>query len=231
LIKVIFISALLLFTLNARENPFFPSTGEKDILITTNNNGSQTPLKRATIALPTQARVLQKVTIEYKNLDGSVESKSIEVENSVDWHLPIFISQSYSEVPNSAIQVEATAAPVSQKKKIEPEVEKKSVQKETKYENIASISFLKLYSSGKKLKLVTGDEMIRNFLIVNPHKIVIDFKKETDIKSYIYEIPKNIFKEVRIGNHDGYYRVAIELDGLYRYDFKKISDGYLIELK
>ncbi len=231
MIKVIFISALLLLTLNARENPFFPSTGEKDILITTNNNGSQTPLKRAAIALPTQARVLQKVTIEYKNLDGSVESKSIEVENSVDWHLPIFISQSYQEVPNNAIQVEATAAPVPKKKKIEPIVEEKSVQKETKYENIASISFLKLYSSDKSLKLVTSDEMIRNFLIVNPHKIVIDFKKETDIKSYIFKIPKNIFKEIGIGNHDGYYRVAIELDGLYRYDFKKISDGYLIELK
>lgn len=232
MIKVLFISTLLLFTLNARENPFFPSTGEKDILITTNENGAQTPLKRATIALPTQARVLQKVTIEYKNLDGSLETKTIELENSVDWHLPIFISQNYSDVPNNTIHVEATAAPVKKKKKVEPVVnQKKSPQTDTKFENIASIPFLKLYSSGKNLKLVTDDEMIRNFLIVNPHKIVIDFKKETDIKSYVFETSKNIFKEVSIGNHEGYYRVAIELDGLYRYDFKKISEGYLVELK
>ncbi|MDO9266946.1 MAG: AMIN domain-containing protein [Sulfurimonas sp.] len=230
MIKVLFTSALLLFTLNARENPFFPSNGEKDIFLTTNKDSSQTPLKRATIALPTQARVLQKVTIEFKNLDGSVETKNIELENSVDWHLPIFISQSYSETPN-AVQMEAATAPVTKQKKVEPAPQKKSVPKETKYENIASIPFLKLYASGKNLKLATGDEMIRNFLIVNPHKIVIDFKKETDIKSYVFEIPKSVFKEVSIGNHDGYYRVAIELDGLYRYDFKKISDGYLVELK
>lgn len=230
MIKVLFTSALLLFTLNARENPFFPSNGEKDILLTTNKDSSQTPLKRAAISLPTQARVLQKVTIEFKNLDGSVETKSIELENSVDWHLPIFISQSYSETPNT-VQMEAATAPVTKQKNVELVPQKKSAPKETKYEDIASIPFLKLYASGKNLKLVTSDEMIRNFLIVDPHRIVIDFKKETDIKSYVNKIPKNIFKEVRIGNHDGYYRVVVELDGLYRYDFKKISDGYLVELK
>ncbi len=230
MIKVLFTSALLLFTLNARENPFFPSNGEKDILLTTNQDSSQTPLKRAAITLPTQARVLQKVTIEFKNLDGSVETKSIEVENSIDWHLPIFISQSYSETPN-AIQMEASTAPIAKQKNAEPAPQKKNVSKETKYEDIASIPFLKLYASGKNLKLVTSDEMIRNFLIVDPHRIVIDFKKETDIKSYVNKIPNNIFKEVKIGNHDGYYRVVVELDGLYRYDFKKISEGYLVELK
>jgi hypothetical protein len=51
------------------------------------------------------------------------------------------------------------------------------------------------------------------------------------MKSYVKKIPNSIFKEVRIGNHDGYYRVVVELDGLYRYDFKKVVDGYIIKLK
>jgi len=212
LIKTLFIFALLLITLNARENPFFPSVGEKDIPLTSNENRIKSPLNRATITLPTQARILQKVTIEFKNLDGSLESKSIELDNSIDWHLPIFISQSYS-----------TSSAPTPKKKIK--------ETKTKYTNIASIKHLKLYSSGKKLKLITDDKIIRDFLLVNPHRIVIDFKKNTDIKSYIKKSPKNIFKEVRIGNHKGYYRTVIELDGLYRYDKKKISNGYLLELR
>lgn len=221
MIKALFISILLLVTLNARENPFFPSNGEKDILLTTNKESAQTPLKRATIALPTQARVLQKVTIEFKNLDGSIETKSIELDNYVDWHLPIFISQSYTQTANN-VQVEATQTQLMQSK---------NAQKETKFENIASISFLNFFSSGKTLKLVTNDEAIRNFLLVNPHRIVIDFKKDADIKSYTKKLSDNIFKAIRIGNHDGYYRAVIELDGHYRYSFKKISDGYLVELK
>lgn len=233
MIRALFISTLLLFILHARENPFFPSTGEKDIPITTNEDNSQTPLKRAAITLPTQARVLQKVTIEFKNLDGSVENKSIELDNSVDWHLPIFISQSYAETTNGVKSEAAPATPVVPvvQKKTAPQKKTTPKAKEATSENILSIPFLKISSSAKSLKLTTNDEAIRNFLVVNPHRIVIDFKKDTDMKSYVKKVEGNIFKEVRIGNHDGYYRVVVELDGHYRYDFKKVADGYLVELK
>lgn len=224
MIKALFISILLLVTLNARENPFFPSTGEKDILVTTNEESAQIPLKSAAITLPTQARILQKVTLEFKNLDGSIETKSIGLDNSIDWHLPIFISQSYTEVSNN---IEPQAAKTAQ---IAKPVEVKKA-KETKYENIASFAFLNFFSSGKTIKLVTNDEAIRNFLLVNPHRIVVDFKKNVDVKSYTKNISNNIFKVIRIGNHEGYYRAVIELDGHYRYKFKKISDGYIVELK
>jgi len=238
LIKALFISILLLVTLNARENPFFPSTGEKDILVTTNEESAQIPLKSAAITLPTQARILQKVTLEFKNLDGSIETKSIGLDNSIDWHLPIFISQSYTEVSNN-IEPQTAQAPQTVKR-IEPQAAKtaqiaKPVEvkkaKETKYENIASFAFLNFFSSGKTIKLVTNDEAIRNFLLVNPHRIVVDFKKNVDVKSYTKNISNNIFKVIRIGNHEGYYRAVIELDGHYRYKFKKISDGYIVELK
>ncbi|MDQ1244134.1 MAG: hypothetical protein QG565_474 [Campylobacterota bacterium] len=231
MIRTLFISILLLSVLNARENPFFPSTGEKDIPVTTNEESPQTPLKRAAITLPTQARVLQKVTIEFKNLDGSVENKSVELDNSVDWHLPIFISQSYSENP-SAPKMETAAVPEVKQKNVDTSPQKKSTPpKDAEYENMVSTPFLKISSSAKSLRLTTNDEAIRNFLVVNPHRIVIDFKKDTDMKSYIKKVDGNIFKEVRIGNHDGYYRVVVELDGHYRYDFKKVADGYMIELR
>lgn len=218
MIKVLFITALLFYTLNARENPFFPSAGEKDMPISSNENRNKEPLKRAAIALPAQARILQKVTIEYKNLDGTVENKSIELDNSVDWHLPVFVSQNYSESQKTA-QPEDTPA----KKEVK--------QKDSTYKTIASVENLSFVSSGRSLKIVTTDEVLRNFLLVHPHRIVVDFKKNEDVKSYIKKDSQNIFKEIRIGNHDGYYRVVVELDGYYRYDFKKISDGYLIELK
>lgn len=224
MIRALFISILLLSSLDARENPFFPSVGEKDIPVTTNEESSQTPLKRAAIVLPTQARVLQKVTIEFKNLDGSVENKSIELDNTVDWHLPLFISQSYVETSNG-VKPEQASSPVSQKKSLP----KETAKDESKI--ILFTSFLKISSSAKILKMATSDEAIRNFLVVNPHRIVVDFKKDTDIKSYVKKSEGDIFKEVRIGNHDGYYRVVVELDGHYRYNFKKVADGYLVELK
>lgn len=213
MVRLFFIYFLLFATLPARENPFFPAQGEKDIIITSNKDMQKEPLKRAAFSLPPQARILQKVTFEFKNLDGSVETKNIELNNSIDWHLPVFITQSYEEEPVAQKTVE----------------DKKS--KGSEYKKIASIKHISLYAAGRSLKLETSDEALRDFLVVNPHRIVVDFKKDTDIKSYIKNIPQNIFKEVRIGNHNGYYRVVVELDGYYKYTFKKTSQGYLIELK
>ena len=178
--RYLFISFFFFLLLDARENPFFPAQGEKDILITSNINRDKEPLKRAAITLPSQARELKKVTIEYKNLDGSVEKKSIELDNRIDWHLPIFISQNYGG-SSKEVKMEASSS-------IKPR--KSSVNEE--YKVILSMKYLTFLSLGKKLKLMTKDEIVRDFVLVNPQRIVIDFKKDIDIKSYIKEIPKNM---------------------------------------
>ncbi len=207
MIKVLLAVVFFLFTLEARENPFFPAKGEKDIPFTSNESQNIQALKRATIALPPQARVLKKVTIEYKNLDGSIESKSIELENAVDWHLPIFISQSYTE------------------QKTKSRAKKKQV-----FKKVASVKFATFFTNAKTLKIITNDTMLRNFLLVQPHRIVIDFQRDASFKSYVKDLPKNIFTQIRVGNHSNYYRVVVELDGYYKYTMKKIKDGYIFEL-
>ena len=219
--KVLFSVLLLLTSLVARENPFFPSNGEKDIPITTNIDTKQTPLKRATLTLPSTARIIEGVTVNYKSLDGSRHSESIELDNSVDWHLPIFISQSYTS--------EEQKVTVPHKKVSKAKVASK---KKSKYKKIAGIQFISFYAKDKKLKIITQDTIVRNFLLVKPHRIVCDFKRDTNIKSYVKEMAKDsIFTKIRVGNHDGYYRVVIELDGYYRHTTKDTKDGYIFELK
>ena len=207
MIKVFLITVFLFVSISARENPFFPSEGEKDIPVTSNTGKSLPKLKRATIQLPSYARAIKKVTIEYQNLDGSIENKSTELDNSIDWHLPIFISQSYND-----------------------QVIKSQVTKKTKlaYKNIIKIKYADFYTSKNSFKIITKDKLLRDFLLVQPHRIVIDFKRDASFKSYIKKIPNSIFTKIRIGNHSGYYRVVIELDGFYRYKLKTISSGYLI---
>ncbi len=217
MIKVILISFLIFIILDARENPFFPSKGEKDIPYTSNQVKQAEPLKRSSITLPSSARVIKKVTIEYENLDASVEKKSIDLDNSIDWHLPIFVSQSYSESDTEMQNKEEKKSPVKSKK--------------IKYKEIASVKYAKFLSSQKTLKVITNDKIIRNFLLVNPHRIVIDFKRDTSIRSYIKENKNGVFCKVRVGNHSGYYRAVIELDGQYKYNMQKTSDGYIFTLR
>ena len=209
MIKFLIITLFLLLTLQARENPFFPTEGEVDIEYV-NRYNAPPALKRATIALPAHARVIQNVTITYKNLDGSQESRSIELDNSIDWHLPLFISQSYG-VTNQKVP--------------------KKISSKKQLKKIAAFKYASFASSGKTLKISTKDKMIRNFLLVKPHRIVLDFARDSSMKNYTKILPNNIFTKIRVGNHSGYYRVVLELDGYYRYSYEKSSDGYLFNLK
>ncbi|MEN4053822.1 MULTISPECIES: AMIN domain-containing protein [Sulfurimonas] len=202
----------------ARENPFFPIDTAENIPLTSSKIEKAPPLKRATLTFPSTARILESVTVEYKNLDGSIATKKIQLHNAVDWHLPLFISQSYYEPSTEGKQ----SVIVKKKKRPAP--------KKAQYKKIVSLNFITFYAYGKKLNVVTKEKLLRDFLLTKPHRIVCDFKRETDIGSYVKSIKHSLFKKIRVGTHKGYYRVVIELDGYYQYKVKKTSSGYLFTL-
>jgi len=218
LIKGLLLSMCIFMSLQARDNPFFPMSGELELPFTSNKDRTKEPLKQATMAIPSQARVIKKVTVEFKNLDGSMESKSIDLDNAVDWHLPLFISQKYTQ-----------SSPI----KLTPKqiVQKVPIKKILKYKKIGSIKYVIFYSDAKILNIKTKDEIVRNFLLTNPHRIVLDFNRDTTLKRKTIINEGSVFYKIRIGNHDKYYRAVIELDGYYRYNMKQTSNGYIIKLK
>lgn len=195
---------LISISLAARENPFFPSKGEADITQTSNQIQTLEPLKRAAITLPSTSRTLESVTLKYKNLDGSIKEKSITLGNAIDWHLPVFISQN-----------------------IDSTTKDKTTKKKESYKKIAALKFIALYEAKKSLIIKTKDKMIRDFLLTKPHRIVCDFQRDIDIRSYEKNINvDSIVTKVRLGNHKGYYRVVIELDGYYKYKLQKSKGSY-----
>ena len=208
MLKAFSFSLLLALALDARENPFFPSSGELDIPLTNNQIVTIEPLKRATITLPSTARTIESLTIKYKNLDGSLVDKTISLGNAVDWHLPLFFSQ------NIALHDTGNTR----------------YKKREKYVKIAKLKFISLHEGNRNLKIITKDRMIRNFLLTKPHRIVCDFKRKLNIRSYelFVKDKKSVITKVRFGNHDGYYRVVIELDGYYSYKKLDIKNGYLL---
>jgi len=234
MIKLIILVISLLCSLEARENPFFFESNLKQLPYTSNTDENLPPLHRAAVTLPSKARTIEKVTVTYKTLNGSVEEKSIVLGNSIDWHIPIFISQNYT-VSETTKHIHTKKSNTPKKAHITVKKQNTSklntVTKQTKFTEIAKRQYIKFLSFNKKLKIVTKSTKIRDFLLVKPHRIVIDFQKSSDVLSFKKNNPNNIFKKIVIGNHDKYYRVVIELDGYYRYKINKIDDGYLISLQ
>ena len=206
LFKLFLTLFLLTALLESRENPFFPTKGQKDIPYTTNKVKDISKFEHTSMTLPSSARVIKKVTIEYENLDASMGKKSITLHESIDWHLPINISQK------------------------EIQYRHKKYKKRTSYTKLASNRYIKFFGYKKTLKIITKDKIIRNFLLARPHRIVLDFKRDTKLRTYIKKNNDSVFKQIKIGNHKGYYRTVIELDGPYRYKTQKTSTGYKIIL-
>ena len=207
--RLLLLFSLLLTLLEARGNPFFPAEGVKDLPVTSSEVQAFDPLKRAAITLPDSARVLKKVTVEYQNLDGSIGNRTIELDNSVDWHLPLFVSQSYSATKNES----------------SPQMVLPQEQPSAGFKKVAAFDEALFYQSEKTLKIVTKDPLLRDFMLVEPHRIVLDFKRDADFLTKVKVIKEGApFTTIRLGNHRGYYRVVIELDGQYRYEIDK-HDG------
>ncbi|BDQ29187.1 AMIN domain-containing protein [Helicobacter ailurogastricus] len=81
---------LLLGALIAREDPFEPSKNAKRMGL-----GDEVPdyFRYVNVNLPSTARVLTKVTLTYKNLDASTHTQSMDVNQRIDWHYPIKVTQ------------------------------------------------------------------------------------------------------------------------------------------
>ena len=138
-------------------------------------------------------------------MDGSIAEKNVTLNKSIDWHFPILIAQ------NSKLNL--------------------TTQKKLKYKKFASLPFISFYIKGKKMQIVTKDKLLRSFLLVKPHRIVCDFKRDVNLKSFVKKAKyADGFQEIKIGTHSGYYRVVIVLDGFYKHSIKKRDKSYFISL-
>jgi len=186
---------VLLSPLVARENPFFPLDESKKQKVTSNVPDERPKMGTISYTFPDQARILKEVTFTIQNLDGSFEEKKIQIDQSIDWHRPISLTQ----------------GGVSAKKI------------STKNSSAANFGFIQLLSSGKNMTIKSSDPLVRHFVLSNPNQIILDFKHNAVFKSDQKSLEAAPYMSVSIGNHGEFARLSITLDGRYTYALNKAN--------
>lgn len=100
--------------------------------------------------------------------------------------------------------------------------------------SMQALSFLnlfKMYIKNKKILIRTNDRLLRNFFLVQPFRLVLDFQKNANFLTIKKPLKNSFVKKVAVGNHNGYYRVVIYFDAKYMYKLTKISEGIKIEIQ
>jgi len=203
---------LIVLSVAARENPFEAISTSKTIGKATYKKDIIENFTSVKVQLPSTSRILKSVEFHFQNLDGSIESKKIKIDKKIDWHDELVVKKLADDLypPDTPV----LSAP------------KKNKIKKITFKNIIIFSL-----DGKSLQIQTKDKKIRDFLVSDPYKIVVDFKKEVSFYTKVYNLKTKYFKSITIGKHSGYYRVVIELDGKYLYSKEKVKDGYIFRLR
>ena len=222
----------------ARENPFAVAMDPSQVGKTTHIKEERVEFNSTKITLPSSARILKSASVVFQNIDGSISEEIVGIEQDIDWHHPLILS---TQKPSTNKEVTLTPSVPTPPNKLTPQATKKAeIKKEDAQADVAVKSFSRVVlSEGIELEIehnsmtiYTKDKKVRDFIVSNPYKIVVDFSKEkSSFVTKLAEFSKAPFVSAALGNHDGLYRVAITLDGHYRYDIKSVDGGYFISLK
>ena len=206
----------------ARENPFAPAPGiTLNDTAATNLSEEKKDFTQKSTQLPSNARILKYVIYGYQALDGSIQTKKVEIDENVDWHDPLVLTKESDWLEKTSQNYIPSIS-----SSIDEQSEKAINKNVVKFKD-----FISFDANEKSLFVKTDDRNLRHFMVIKPYKIVLDFKRDTSFYTKKLDLNKPPFTWVDMGNHEGYYRAAIRLDGPYKYKVESKEDGVLITLE
>ncbi len=200
--KVFYISLVLASAVLGRENPFFSTAESSTMPISSNKVIQKPPLTSMTYNFPDQARVLKEATFTFQNVDGSLETRKIGIDQSIDWHNPLVISQ-YTATSN-------TSSARSSK---------------------ADSGFIQFVHSGNQISLLTKDPIMRSFSLGDPSSIIVDLVHTALFDPYEKNLEASPYSKVKVTYHKKFARVILTLDGRYSCTVSKNNQGASIICK
>lgn len=184
-------------------DPFTPMITPKDSGLITNPPKLDL-FTKTELNLPSTARKIKKITLEYQNLNGSITTLEKELEGDIDWHFPLILSQ---EIQQNIPEIPSNEA--------------------------FSLEGFHFEITKNHITLNTSLMLLRNFTLASPMRLILDFKapSKTPLKaSFTPKIPT--IPQVSLDTHLDFYRITLNLDGQYKYNLTQdiAAGNYSIEL-
>lgn len=97
-------------------------------------------------------------------------------------------------------------------------------------EQILNYQHIRFIVNKGTIRIETKDELLKHFAIQRPTRIVMDFKSNADFRTQHAALNASPFRVLRIGLHEGFYRVVIELDSPRHYDLSAHRYGHILKM-
>lgn len=185
--KGLILSILLATSLMGRDNPFFSTEENAQNPLSSNKTVHKPLMTSLSYSFPDHARVLKEATFTFQNVDGSIETRRIEIDQSIDWHVPLILSHSASGKTAS----------------------------DTTGSSNANFDFIRFNAANNRLTVTSSDSLVRYFSQNDPAALVLDFQHKAPFSSKAQNLSGHPYSKVRVSNHGKFARATITLDGHY----------------
>jgi hypothetical protein len=210
-IQILIITSLIASLCDARENPFFATSTNPSNTVSSQKNSHKPPLTSMTYNFPSNAHVLKEASFTFQNLDGSIETRKIEIDHSIDWRSPMILSQSTIKNSETTTQLVPTTNP--------------NVKATDK------VDFLHFVPTKNNLLIQTKKTMVRSFTLSDPSSVIVDFRHNGVFNPTLTKLNIAPFVNVKVAKHKDLARVTLLLDGNHECKALKETNGVNVVCK
>ena len=182
-----------------------------------------------TFALPSDALTIESLIVRYRDDDGVLHEKIVDVNRSIDWHDDFVLSASAKPALHRALDVSVTST--------DPNLQKQASQSgitpsfaprlELPLETLKFDDGLKFVIRKDSVQLITADDFKSSDANASGALEVEFWRQEIPLSGASFAVNIGGFSDINVTKEDGYYRIGVRShEG--NLSIRRKDGGYLI---
>ena len=196
---------------------------------TSQNTPAPKNFTQQTFALPSDALTIESLIVRYRDDDGALHEKIVDINRSIDWHDDFVLSASAKPALHRALDVSVTST--------DPNLQKQASQSgitpsfaprlELPLETLKFDDGLKFVIRKDSVQLITADEFKSSDANASGVLEAEFWRQEIPLSGASFAVNIGGFSDINVTKEDGYYRIGVRSrEG--NLSIRRKEGGYLI---
>nr|WP_314119013.1 hypothetical protein [uncultured Campylobacter sp.] len=182
-----------------------------------------------TFALPSDALTIESLIVRYRDDDGALHEKIVDINRSIDWHDDFVLSASAKPALHRALDVSVTSTDPNLQKQVSQSAITPSFapRLELPLETLKFDDGLKFVIRKDSVQLITADDFKSSDANVSGTLEAEFWRQEIPLSGASFAVNIGGFSDINVTKEDGYYRIGVRSrEG--NLSIRRKDGGYLI---
>ena len=196
---------------------------------TSQNTPAPKNFTQQTFALPSDALTIESLIVRYRDDDGVLHEKIVDINRSIDWHDDFVLSASAKPALHRALDVSVTSTDPNLQKQVSQSGITPSFapRLELPLETLKFDDGLKFVIRKDSVQLITADDFKSSDANASGALEVEFWRQEIPLSGASFAVNIGGFSDINVTKEDGYYRIGVRSrEG--NLSIRRKDGGYLI---